>query len=213
MQQRELWVFEETIFCAGTCVNTQTSIVHCGVCERACGNGKSCVEGKCVCPSGQEDCGAVCVELKSSVEHCGACNNACVGGATCQSGQCACQSGQVDCSGICADTQTSATHCGGCGKACARGDSCKAGRCVTQFALLGRHHACAVTDCNVFACWGINNLGQLGIPMSCNVCPPTLVAPRWELMLFAVGSSFTWRIFRWRPSLLGIQPKRPARLR
>ena len=47
--------------CAGACVDSQTSVTHCGACENTCAVGQSCVSGTCRCVGAQVSCGGACV--------------------------------------------------------------------------------------------------------------------------------------------------------
>ncbi len=85
-------------FCAMRCVDTQTDLMHCGMCGRACSgvNGTpSCVGGACgiACNTGFGNCNMDVADgceanLNTSDLHCGACGNACPMGAACVNGLC-----------------------------------------------------------------------------------------------------------------------------
>ena len=86
--------------CGGSCVNTQTSIQHCGKCNSPCSSGQSCSGGKCgnyavamtlgpqaLCTaSGKLWCSGTCVSQDSS--NCGSCGNKCAAGQGCSGGSC-----------------------------------------------------------------------------------------------------------------------------
>lgn len=116
--------------CGTTCVDVQTNAGHCGACDNACGAGKTCSAGSCVCAPGFTACGSDCANLQTDAEHCGACGVTCSGGQVCQNASCVCPAQQVLCGGQCADTQSDETNCGACGTACQGGQTCEAGQCV-----------------------------------------------------------------------------------
>lgn len=147
--------------CGGACVDTQTSLVHCGACGTACPavlNGSpACTTGSCrfTCTPGFADCDAVpstgCeVDTRTSVDHCGMCRNACPARpnatATCAGGMCGlnCNPGFADCdrvatNGCEADLRSSPTQCGMCGMACPSGPNsvpvCRSSVCAIQCAV------------------------------------------------------------------------------
>ena len=80
--------------CAGGCVDTQTSTVHCGACGTACpiiaNATPSCAAGVCAnsCNAMFGDCDTMTAngceaDLGASPVHCGACGNACAAGQEC----------------------------------------------------------------------------------------------------------------------------------
>lgn len=76
------------VACGGTCTDTSSDPLNCGMCNNACPAGQTCVNGACaggdVCPPGDYVvCGGVC----------------CAQGAICQNGQCSCgqNNGDVGC--------------------------------------------------------------------------------------------------------------------
>lgn len=123
--------------CGDVCVDTATSVAHCGRCGSACGAGLSCAQGTCIlaCPAGQVGCGTTCADLRSNTSHCGACGRACRAGQTCNAGDCRgtptdCAPGMTGCDEACVDTATDRANCGACGRACAAGVACVAGVCA-----------------------------------------------------------------------------------
>ncbi|MFH1807147.1 MAG: hypothetical protein ABIJ09_00275 [Pseudomonadota bacterium] len=72
--------------CAGTCVDLDTDLSHCGTCELSC----SGVSPAC--------CGRGCVDTDSDPAHCGNCTTSCHPGISCVGGQCvdACADGSVE---------------------------------------------------------------------------------------------------------------------
>lgn len=86
-------------FCAGVCVDTQSSSEHCSACDMACAAGSVCEAGSCVCPQGQSLCGGACVDVQTSLEHCGECDRACSNGDSCTAGRCSGPTGDDGCAG------------------------------------------------------------------------------------------------------------------
>ncbi len=124
---------------------------NCGVCGNACAPGKSCIEGKCGCPTGLTECNGQCVDTKNDDNHCGACNNGCAedDGTCkpappntkygCRNGMCRnlkCKDRGADCNGdlgqsLCngdgcevADIARDPKNCGACGIVCKAGEEC-----------------------------------------------------------------------------------------
>jgi Stigma-specific protein, Stig1 len=120
----------DQIKCNGTCVKNDSP--NCGQCGNRCVAGTSCVNGHCVCPSGQTNCNGVCVDTKSDPKHCGSCTNVCPEGQTCSGGQCTCFSGQSDCSGTCTNLKSDSNNCGKCGNVCGSGKTCLDSHCEQQ---------------------------------------------------------------------------------
>ena len=77
-----------TILCADSCVDTQTSNDHCGVCSHACLPGWVCSAGTCACPEGSQPCGSACVDVAADPGNCGGCGVACNPDETCNAGIC-----------------------------------------------------------------------------------------------------------------------------
>src|SRR5690606_7032284 len=72
--------------CGNSCVNTNTSLEHCGGCNDACTTGilnamPVCRGGDCdfACTpaSGLTKCGNQCVDTNENINHCGECDNPC----------------------------------------------------------------------------------------------------------------------------------------
>ncbi|MBL8680772.1 MAG: hypothetical protein JNK05_16455 [Myxococcales bacterium] len=141
--------------CGGACIDTTSSISHCGACGNVCPTLANavpgCTAGRCQsnCAAGYGDCDANpangCeAQLSSNAAHCGACGRPCSfpnATASCVGGACVlgtCNSGFANCDGNPANgcetnTQTSADNCGGCGRVCALANAmaaCSAGACV-----------------------------------------------------------------------------------
>ncbi len=131
--------------------NVLTDAKNCGACGNVCASGKSCIDGKCGCPAGLEECFGRCVDTKNDDNHCGGCGNACDpdDGACkqrppnarygCRNGQCKalkCNDRGADCNGdlgagSCAgdgcevaDILTDRNNCGACGVVCKAGEEC-----------------------------------------------------------------------------------------
>jgi hypothetical protein len=81
--------------CGDSCVDAQTSVLHCGGCDKPCPGGVPCVEGVCTCPSGGAICGNACRDLQSDRENCGECGNVCGPGDVCTAGKCGCDASVV----------------------------------------------------------------------------------------------------------------------
>jgi hypothetical protein len=120
--------------CAGQCVDTSNSNVHCGACGRACSGGQVCMQGMCAltCGNGESICSQSCVNTRVDRGHCGGCGRACASSEDCVAGACVarCPAGQSSCSGSCANLQTDARNCGACGAVCAANQRCMTGSCV-----------------------------------------------------------------------------------
>lgn len=119
--------------CAGRCVNTQSSVDHCGGCDVSCRAGAnaiaSCVAGACrvACAAGFGDCDGVqsngCEASLVSAMHCGMCGRACTGdtpACNASTGECLriCSAGQSRCGVRCVDRQTDPSNCGACANEC-----------------------------------------------------------------------------------------------
>jgi len=99
--------------CGGMCVNTKTSLQHCGKCNSACSTKTNdrCLNGVCSC---------------------GYSGAACVGGLNCKSAKCQCIQGGL-CSGCCSGTTTcrAGTATSKCGKKGAQCKNCNDGNDCT----------------------------------------------------------------------------------
>ena len=132
----------------GICADLQKSAEHCGSCNNACTDGKSCVEGTCkrVCAEGTPDlCDTLdlCVNFANDALHCGDCNTRCDTTATCVEGVCtpsevSCEADPDDpdalpkthCWGACVDLASDPANCGACGHACGDKQTCEGGACI-----------------------------------------------------------------------------------
>jgi len=128
--------------CGEACVETATSVAHCGACGVACSASHgtpACGAGRCAiaCEPGWGDCDGDAqtgceVDLGTSPSGCGACGRRCGAAEVCQGGSCACGPGLTRCGDVCVDARTSAEHCGACGRRCSAANgspSCAAGAC------------------------------------------------------------------------------------
>ena len=107
--------------------------------DAACGVGRSCVDGSCVCGGMTKDCGATCADITNDPANCGDCLKVCTpppfATATCANKVCGweCQPGYGDCdrlasNGCEANLAADPLHCGRCQHACA----CTAGLCTPE---------------------------------------------------------------------------------
>ncbi|MDX9720636.1 MAG: SUMF1/EgtB/PvdO family nonheme iron enzyme [Myxococcota bacterium] len=103
---------------ASGCETSLQSDKDCGACGVKCEGGKSCRDGRCVCPEGERDCDGVCKQVLVDPKNCGACGTVCSGGKRCEQGSCVCPPGQSDCAGVCKTLAEDAEHCGACGNDC-----------------------------------------------------------------------------------------------
>ncbi|WP_255636740.1 MXAN_6577-like cysteine-rich protein [Hyalangium versicolor] len=155
--------------CGGVCVDTQSSLQHCGGCDQACSAGQVCSQGACKsqCAQGQTECGGTCVDTRSNVSNCGSCGTACSESQVCKDGGCvlACSEDQEVCGGTCVDTKSSSEHCGGCNQACTGGKVCVSANCVSP-CLEGQEWcggACVDTQSNSQHCGGCNQACTAGL--------------------------------------------------
>ncbi|MFO0559030.1 MAG: hypothetical protein U0269_13530 [Polyangiales bacterium] len=132
--------------CGTSCVDTNTSPLHCGGCGSPCATPANstavCASGTCssVCVAGFANCDSLpangCeVNTNTNTSHCGRCSNPCPARAnatvTCAAGSCGftCLSGFGDCDGNAANgCETSLTrdpaNCGRCGVSCGPNGAC-----------------------------------------------------------------------------------------
>ncbi len=189
--------------CGGGCVDTQTSTLHCGMCDHACGASEVCRAGSCqpsvTCMTGETLCGGGCVNTATNNSHCGMCNNACAAGQTCTGGTCMtprmCPMGQTDCaptapSPSCVDLASSAMNCGSCGNACMAGETCVMGVCQAPACPSGQTRCtamgvstCADTMTDNANCGACGNACMAGQACMGGTCRATCAAPRRECMV------------------------------
>lgn len=128
--------------CGESCVDTQTSSLHCGQCNVPCASGSSCTDGRCeeydaqACNAatkrpGMEMCGDICADTDFSNIDCGACGHACPDGTKCNFGECTeqCSSPLKYCGQGCINPNTDKDNCGRCGNQCADDQRCEFGVC------------------------------------------------------------------------------------
>ena len=104
-----------------------TDTSNCGACGTTCTGGKSCINGGCVCPTGQFVYKGVCVirtYIDPSIR-----NEMCI-------------SPLSPCNGDCVNLQTSAINCGTCGTTCPINGWCSSGECVCPVGYVIRNEAC-----------------------------------------------------------------------
>jgi hypothetical protein len=142
--------------CADECVDTSTSLEHCGACDNACPLDAECLEGVCTCPGEEEDCDGVCTDTQTTYEHCGVCNNTCVNNQICVDGSCDCESSLSDCSDVCVDLSSDAANCGSCGNACLAEESCISGSCTCPAGLSNCDGVCVDLAWDPAHCGGCN---------------------------------------------------------
>jgi len=164
--------------CGGVCVDTRTSVAHCGGCESPCpdavGGAPRCEAGRCAdpCPGEPIACGGRCTDVVANNDHCGECDLVCPsaqgGQALCGAGECQspCPGGETACDFVCRHLASDAESCGACGADCAAqlarvvdaaddlrraGEalSCQGGECIVRVALgWGPGQNVARTDCH-----------------------------------------------------------------
>ncbi len=122
--------------CGGVCVDTQTSRVHCGMCDRACGTDSQCVAGMCSlpCPAPNTVCGTTCVNTMNNAANCGRCGTRCPAQELCRNGLClggSCPLPRAVCNDECIDVSSDSMNCGACGRMCMVAEICAAGVCTT----------------------------------------------------------------------------------
>lgn len=107
--------------CDGTCVDRSSDPNNCGLCGLACGVGRECSGGGCVCSAGYTNCLGIC----------------CAADEVCVEGFCqpaprepapGCGAGLTNCFGVCADLQSDPAYCGACDTPCPT--FCQGGVCV-----------------------------------------------------------------------------------
>jgi len=129
-----------TELCGTLCVDTLTSLAHCGGCDKNCTH--VCEAGVCVCEGGLIACGEECVDTATSALHCGGCDQPCGVGSSCVEGACVCDAGLDPCpvaegeGTSCTDLQTDDLNCGACGTSCGEEASCVAADCTCDEAGL-----------------------------------------------------------------------------
>lgn len=80
--------------CGAECVDTSSSALHCGACNRPCAVGQVCDRSTCTaqCTAPSRECVAngasFCVDTNTSASHCGMCGRACTASERCINGSC-----------------------------------------------------------------------------------------------------------------------------
>jgi polyhydroxybutyrate depolymerase len=137
--------------CGDQCVDTQSTVNHCGACGMACRPQPRavvrCDRARCAysCIDGFKDCNGLVedgceTDITSSIAHCGACDGSCAARsgtvARCEGARCVytCVAGRADCDGDASngcevELAASASHCGRCGNVCASPFACVEGEC------------------------------------------------------------------------------------
>ena len=103
----------------------------------SCTGGKTCVNGDCICPSGQIDNKGIC-----EMPDCSNGGVTCTGGKTCQNKVCSCPSGQIDNNGTC-----EAPNCANGGVTCTGGKTCQNKVCVCPSDQVDNNGTCEAPNC------------------------------------------------------------------
>lgn len=113
--------------CGSECVDLQSDPRHCGACERACGDGQSCVRGECATSGldGGPDGSVTPMDADTTLD-----GSMPGDGATDASVRPICDQGERLCEQWCVRTGNDPRHCGGCGNVCPADQLCAAGTCV-----------------------------------------------------------------------------------
>jgi hypothetical protein len=84
------WICGEsgTTLCGGSCIDTNVSAQHCGVCNNSCPSGQVCTDGTCGCPNNTKSCNGACVDVSKDSNNCGDCGVVCMAPQTCSGGMC-----------------------------------------------------------------------------------------------------------------------------
>ncbi len=125
-----------------SCVDTDTSTVHCGGCNKLCTpptNGvPNCSGGTCgfTCPNPYSRCGNTCKNLNTDTANCLTCGKACTqppgGVAICTPSGCdfTCNTPLTKCGAACVNLTNDDLNCGTCGKQCGANKVCQSSNCV-----------------------------------------------------------------------------------
>lgn len=145
--------------CGGGCVNTQTSLTHCGGCSQPVGAHQTCIGGVPTCEVGFADCNTMpgdgCeVDTTSDPLNCNGCGNTCKAGAQCTASACECKpSTPNDCGAECreccdaddcSDGDPCTTNVCTAGGSCDFSSGCDTGVCC---AGQGCFECCSDNDC------------------------------------------------------------------
>jgi cysteine-rich repeat protein len=105
------------------CRDLQNDATSCGVCGNACGQGETCVAGRCVCGATSADVGTDACPEPAGVSGLEA---------------------NVCCGGTCRDVRTDGANCGECGLSCGSRSSCRDRGCACDAPAAGERYE----DCN-----------------------------------------------------------------
>ena len=183
-----------TTSCSGSCVDTTSDAMHCGMCDRACPSvpnaSARCVASACTfaCDMGFHQCDGMsmngCESRYTELTNCGGCGVLCeLPGAleSCATGACsivACDPDSADCDGMVgtgceADVSSDVMRCGDCTRTCPLDPPNATGVCAMG--------SCAVmcdlgfADCNDDPGDGCET--SLGDPASCGSCAVSCADP------------------------------------
>jgi hypothetical protein len=129
------------VACNGGCVNTMTSLEHCGACSAVCSTSQwpgyhdvNCYYGKCMHGT-KKNCGDAWADVTSDSNNCGDCGIRCeaAAGFLCFNGKCACILELMTCGAppVCINWGDP-KNCGGCGVVCQVGEVCKGNICLAN---------------------------------------------------------------------------------
>jgi len=158
--------------CGGTaCASLSSDAGNCGTCGNVCPQGTSCLNGACLCPSGQSACGSACVDETVDSQNCGACGNACPAGASCSGGQCQCAGSLMECGSGCFDVSSDSAHCGNCNTACTTSQVCLNGACASGCGALTQcGSSCVDLQTSVTDCGACNKACAAGLTCAGGTC-------------------------------------------
>jgi hypothetical protein len=200
----------------------QTSLLHCGGCNRPCTNSHGttqCVDGVCVpsCASPYADCdrnpaNGCETNTNANVLHCGGCDLPCRnfhGTTSCAGGTClpVCEDNWGDCNGNPRDgcetnLLTSTAHCGGCNNPCLNANGttmCQGGQCLPTCAP-------GYYDCNGNPRDGCEaNLAEV---TTCNACQSDGDCPP---KFYCSDQICTRKKPLGEPCTVGVSPQAPGR--
>ena len=122
------------VTCTPSCAGKLCGDDGCGgTCGIACGGGKSCLGGSCLCPSGQEDCQGTCIP-----------DAACCTSADCDPGEICVQRQCVIGQGTC---PLGANACGGAGLGCDGNPACVCFQSTAGETRCGKTGTSSTTEC------------------------------------------------------------------
>lgn len=139
--------------CGAACTDIKADPLNCGQCDKVCGDGQTCGDGKCtvLCVSDKQKCDESCVDTSSDPLHCGSCPNKCAADLLCSAGQCATDCGALSTCPLpdagadagptavyCANETSDRNNCGACGNVCKASEICTASACKALCATTSR---------------------------------------------------------------------------